>query len=119
MNFTSQTTTTARAARLAAALLVCASASSAVTAQTATLVGPSIAQANKAMSLAGSNFEPNRAVTVMVTSPSGAEAGFSAVADAEGRLVYEFTPTEDGMYAVRVMGGKGKVLASSNVFSRR
>ena len=109
----------AHATALIAAMILCAAAASAVHADSATLVGPSIAQAHQAATFNGSKFAPNTAVTVMITSPSGQEAGYSAVVDAQGRLVYAFTPTEEGLYALRVVAGKGTVLATSNVFSRR
>lgn len=118
MKFTTEHAT-ARVTRLAAALILCTAAAGAVQAQTASFAGPSMAQANKSAAFKGTNFEPNTPVTVMVKSPSGLEAGYSAVVDAQGQLVYAFTPTEDGVYALRVIAGKGKVLATSNIIARR
>jgi hypothetical protein len=87
--------------------------------ETTYLSGPSIALANQQASFSGGNFRANSAVTVMVKSPSGNEAAYSAVVDAQGKLVYAFIPTESGIYAVRVTGTDGKVLASSMVNAKR
>ena len=107
------------AARIFSAMTLVAATAGAVQAQPAYLSGPSIASAKQAAIFRGANFAPNSAVTVMVKAPSGTEAGFSAVTDAEGKLVYEFVPTENGMYSLRVVSERGKALASSSIVGRR
>jgi hypothetical protein len=109
------------AQRVAVALFAIAASGAQAQAKTEKtyLSGPSIALANKQASFSGGNFKANSAVTVVVKSPGGNEAAYSAVVDAEGKLVYAFVPTESGIYAVRVTGTDGKVLASSMVNAQR
>lgn len=77
------------------------------------IAGPSMVRANEAARFDGRGFAANRAVTVVVTSPSGSEAHHSAVTDANGRLRYTATGTERGAHALKVLNDKGKPVAAS------
>ena len=81
--------------------------------------GPSIARAHQQATFSGGNFKANSAVTVMIKSPAGNEAAYSAVVGADGKLVYAFIPTENGAYTLRVTNPEGKVLAAANVNAQR
>ena len=75
------------AARLTAVFVVASTLASAGLAADAFISGPSIARANTPVLLSGGNFAPNTAVTVMVRSPNGQEAGYGAVVNADGTLL--------------------------------
>lgn len=79
--------------------------------------GPSIAKANTAVTLSGGNFQPNSSVTLMVRAPGGQEAGYGAVVDPTGKVIYRITPTQAGAYTVTVTATSGQVLASATFHS--
>ena len=97
------------AARLGAGLVTVLLATAAWAAPQ--FAGPSMVRTNEAASFDGRGFGANSALTVVVVSPSGAEAHFSAVPDAKGRLSYTATGTERGLHKVKVVNAKGKAVA--------
>lgn len=88
------------------------------TAATPYFSGPSIAKLAAGATFSGKGFAPNAAVTVMVRAPNGAEAGFSAVAAADGSFTYKYMPTIAGVYAITVTDSSGKALAKA-IFNAR
>lgn len=78
--------------------------------------GPSVARVGTEQVFAG-KFKPNMAVTVMVRSPSGQEAGFSAVTDSTGRLRYPLTPTQAGSYTLKVVDASGQSLVQAQLYA--
>ena len=81
---------------MTAVFVVASTLASAGLAADAFISGPSIARANTPVLLSGGNFAPNTAVTVMVRSPNGQEAGCGAVANADGTLSDLVTPQSAG-----------------------
>jgi hypothetical protein len=90
------------------------------------LSGPSIAKAREPITFSGSSFTAGQALSVVVTAPSGAQAVYGAVASAEGKLNYQFVPTEVGVYAISVVAASndrnarspGASLASARVVAQ-
>lgn len=97
--------------RLGAGLALAALAAAASAAPQ--FAGPSMIRAQQSAKFDGRGFGANRALTVVVTAPSGSEAHDSAVTDANGRLKYTATGTERGTYAIKILNDKGKPVASA------
>ena len=81
------------------------------------LSGPSTARVAQQVTLNGSGFVPNSAVSVSVTTPDAVEAHYGAVARAEGSLSYTLLPATPGRYLIKVLDTSGKVLATVNLFA--
>jgi hypothetical protein len=108
----------AAAGKTAALLSLCSAAGLSLAAGEY-LSGPSIAKSREAITLDGGSFTPGQALSVVITAPSGNQAIYGAVADAEGKLSYQFTPTETGIYEVRVMSATSKVAARTPLATAR
>lgn len=83
------------------------------------LSGPSVAGARTPAVFSGSRFAPNTAVTIAIRSPSGAEAHYGAMVDAQGRLEYRFVPREAGLHSLRVLDSGGRQLSATNLSAMR
>ena len=81
------------------------------------LSGPSTARVAQQVTLNGSGFAPNSALSVSVTTPDAVEAHYGAVARAEGSLSYTLLPATPGRYLIKVLDSSGKVLATVNLFA--
>ncbi|MDM4766638.1 hypothetical protein [Pelomonas sp. SE-A7] len=77
--------------------------------------GPSVGKASTAAEFKGSGFAANASVLVMVKSPDGNSAGYSAVTDASGEFRFTLTPSQSGVYTLTVANSGGQSLASATV----
>lgn len=77
--------------------------------------GPSVAKPAAATKFDGKGFAPNSAVTVVVTSPSGATTSVGAVTGADGALSYTLVPSQTGAYSITVADSGGRALAKAVV----
>ena len=79
------------------------------------LAGPSVASSKTAAVFSGTQFAPNTSVTIAIRAPSGAEAHYGAMVNAQGRLELRFQPKEAGMHSLRVLDSGGRQLSATNV----
>jgi|GEM_PF-1453234 len=77
--------------------------------------GPSVGKPALASKFDGKGFEPNAAVTVVVSAPGGGSTSISAVTSAEGALSYTLTPSQSGAYTISVTDSGGRTLAKAVV----
>ena len=76
--------------------------------------GPSVVQSAKTAEFSGSGFAPNSAVSFSIARAGGAEAHYSAVVGADGKLSYKASPAGAGPHVLKVLDSSGKTLASVN-----
>jgi hypothetical protein len=79
------------------------------------LGGPSVLRVADQARMTGANFPANTSVTVFVTAPDGAKAGFGKMVDGDGSLSYSFVGARPGAYVVTVADSGGRVLATTRV----
>lgn len=77
--------------------------------------GPSVGRASTAADFAGKGFAANVSVMVMVKSPDGGSAGYSAVTNAAGEFSFTLTPPRSGIYTLTVTDAGGQALASASL----
>jgi hypothetical protein len=77
--------------------------------------GPSVGKPAVASKFDGKGFQPNAAVTVVVSAPGGGSTSISAVTSPEGGLSYTLMPSQAGAYTVSVTDSGGKTLAKAVV----
>lgn len=77
--------------------------------------GPSVTKVSAPAAFAGTGFEPNASVTVMIEAPGGGAAGYSAVTAADGSFQYTLVPAHAGAYKIVVTDSGGRPLASTMV----
>jgi len=105
--------------RASACITLAALCSAAALAAGPYLSAPSVIKASEAARLVGGNFPANTTVTVTITRPDGAQAGYGASVGADGGLQYSFGATQAGTYLVSVADSGGRTLAQTRVtFSR-
>jgi hypothetical protein len=84
-------------------------------AETPFFSGPSITKLAAPTTFSGKSFAANAAVTVMLKSPDGSSAGYSAVTAADGSFKYTLTLPLPGAYTITVADSGGRTLASAVV----
>lgn len=99
--------------RLAFATAAASLAAGLALAQAPSFSGPSIARVSESATFRGGALPPNAALTVFVTAPGGATAGYGAVADSSGALQYVFAASETGTYTLALADSGGRTLASA------
>ena len=82
------------------------------------LSGPSMVQSAKTVEFSGSGFAPNSAVSVSIARAGGAEAHYSAVVGADGKLSYKTAAAAAGPHVLKVLDSSGKTLATVNFIAR-
>lgn len=100
--------------KAAIAAVLCCAALTASANERGHFSGPSVARVGAEQVFSG-KFKPNLPVTIMVRSPSGQEAGYSAVTDNEGRIRYPITPDRAGVYTLKVVDSSGQPLAQTQL----
>lgn len=79
----------------------------------ASFAGPSVMRLNESAEFNGGGFAANSAVSISVTAPGGAEAHFSTVVGANGKLVYQVAAKTPGVHTVKVLNSSGRTLATA------
>lgn len=79
----------------------------------ASFAGPSVMRLNQSAEFNGGGFAANSAVSISVTAPGGAEAHFSTVVGANGKLVYQVAAKSPGVHIVKVLSSAGRTLATT------
>lgn len=74
--------------------------------------GPSLLKVAQPASFAGKGFEPNAALTIVITPPQGAAASHGAVAGPDGTLTHVVKPSVAGVHGLAVNDTGGRKLVA-------
>jgi hypothetical protein len=79
------------------------------------LAGPSVLRVSETAQVSGLNLPAGASVTVFLTAPDGAKAGFGKMVGADGSMSYSFVGQRPGAYVVKVTDSGGRTLATTRV----
>lgn len=76
---------------------------------------PSTPTSDQRMVLSGGNLSPSAPVNIRITHPSGTTTTHAAVADASGRLSFEYQLPAAGGYGVEIRDASGRLIGSGRL----
>ena len=80
---------------------------------------PSTPTGDQRLVLSGGHLGPSAPVSIRITHPSGATTVHTAVADAGGKLKFEYTLAAPGGYGVEIRDASGKLIGSGRLGNMR